>query len=416
VLTILQKALNLFNAALVTPTYYVFFTSATIVTSAVLFQGFKGTPLQIVTVIMGFLQICSGVVLLQLSKSAKDVPDAAVFKGDLDQVRQVAEVEEPEYEPRADALRGGSAIIRSISKARSEREAAEMRKIKEEHMEPIGEGEQVEFDGLRRRRTVMDPNRPLTRAGTIVNTKMAHPPLGMSSFPTYESDDDNDSLHPGFFERLRSRGKSTSSRSSAHGVSGGVGMKNLPPIPTDGTSEISDKDSYKQNLAQDTSYKSTDPHIQFASLPQPPLSPSTDSLQTPRPPAHIAKRQFSFQNVFGRNRPDSGGGEASSSRRPTSRHSRKGSGGSKVVATEEERLGLVKGDSSNLLPIASHISEEREEQTVYVDDQNWVIPRTQSPGYSPIRAAPPPRRVDTEDVDPLDDKEFEKDGRPSAFR
>jgi hypothetical protein len=87
-----------------------------------------------------------------------------------------------------------------------------------------------------------------------------------------------------------------------------------------------------------------------------------------------------------------------------------------VVATEEERLGLVKGDSSNLLPIASHISEEREEQTVYVDDQNWVIPRTQSPGYSPIRAAPPPRRVDTEDVDPLDDKEFEKDGRPSAFR
>jgi drug/metabolite transporter (DMT)-like permease len=412
-LTVVQKALNLFNAALVTPTYYVFFTSATIVTSAVLFQGFKGTPLQIVTVIMGFLQICSGVVLLQLSKSAKDVPDAAVFKGDLDQVRQVAEVEEPEYEPRADALRGGSAIIRSISKARSEREAAEMRKIKEEHMEPIGEGEQVEFDGIRRRRTIIDPNRPLTRSGTIVNTKMAHPPLGMSSFPTYESDEDNDSLHPGFFERLRSRGKSTSSRSSAHGHSSGVGMKSLPPIPTDGTSEISDKDSsYKQNLAQDTSYKSTDPHIQFASLPQPLLSPSTDSLTTPRPPAHIAKRQFSFQNVFGRNRPDSTGEASSSSKRPTSRHSRKGSGGGKVVATEEERLGLVKGDSSNLLPIASHITEEN--QNVYADDQNWVIPRTQSPGYSPIRSAPPPRRVDTEDVDPRDDKDFEK-GRSNAF-
>ncbi|EOD43372.1 hypothetical protein GTA08_BOTSDO12767 [Neofusicoccum parvum] len=92
----LNKALNIFNAALVTPTYYVFFTSATIVTSAILFQGFKGTGTTISTVVMGFLVICSGVVLLQLSKSAKDVPDAAVFKGDLDQVRTVAEQEEPD--------------------------------------------------------------------------------------------------------------------------------------------------------------------------------------------------------------------------------------------------------------------------------------------------------------------------------
>jgi hypothetical protein len=411
-----QKALNLFNAALVTPTYYVFFTSATIVTSAILFQGFKGTPLQIVTVIMGFLQICSGVVLLQLSKSAKDIPDAAVFKGDLDQVRQVAEAEEPEYEPRADALRGGSAILRSISRARSIKEAHEIRKIKEEHMQPIGEGEQVEFDGIRRRRTVIDPNRPLTRNGTVVHTKMAHPPLGMSQFPTYESDDENDSFHPGFFQRLRSRGKSTSSRGSAHAVpTGGVGMKNLPPIPTDGTSDVSDKDSYKQTMSQDTSYKPNDAHIQFATLPHPsPLQEredSGDSLHAPKPPAHIAKRQFSFQNVFSRNRTDSTG-EASSSRRPASRHSRKGSEG-KATATEEERLGLVKGDSTNLLPMASHISEERNPPN-FTDDSEWNIPRTQSPGYSPIRSQVPPRRVESEDFDPRDDKEVEK-GRPGAF-
>jgi hypothetical protein len=398
---------------LVTPTYYVLFTSATIVTSAVLFQGFKGTPLQIVTVIMGFLQICSGVVLLQLSKSAKDVPDAAVFKGDLDQVRQVAEQEEPEYEPRADALRGGSAILRSLSRARSEKEAMEVRKIKEEHMQPIGEGEQVEFDGIRRRRTVLDPNRPLTRSGTIVQAKMAHPPLGMSHFPTYESDDDNDSFHPGFFQRLRSRGKSTSSRGSSHAVgSSGVGMKTLPPIPTDGASDVSDKDSYKQNMAQDTSYKPNDTHIQFADLPHPTLPPertaSPSSLEVPR---QIAKRQFSFQNVFHRNRGDSMG-EASSSRRPASRHSRKSSRDGKVVATEEERLGLVKGDSSNLLPIASHISEERNVPS-YSDEQGWAMPRSHSPGYSPIRSPPPPRRVDTEEYDPHDDKDFEK-GRPNS--
>ncbi|CAG8159383.1 unnamed protein product [Penicillium nalgiovense] len=118
----LNKALNLFNAALVTPTYYVMFTSATIITSAILFQGFKGTGIQIATVIIGFLQICAGVVLLQLSKSAKDVPDAAIFKGDLDQIREVAEVEEPESEPKADSIRGAASITkRAVSSMTSMR-------------------------------------------------------------------------------------------------------------------------------------------------------------------------------------------------------------------------------------------------------------------------------------------------------
>ncbi|CAN9430871.1 unnamed protein product [Alternaria alternata] len=415
----LNKALNLFNAALVTPTYYVFFTSATIVTSAVLFQGFKGTPLQIVTVIMGFLQICSGVVLLQLSKSAKDVPDSAVFKGDLDQVRTVAEMEEPEYEPRADTLRGGAAILRSLSKARSHKELAEAKKIQEEHMEPIGEGEQVEFDGLRRRKTVLDPSRPPTRSATVVRT--IHPPLGMSQFPTDESDDDNDSFHPGFFQRLRSRGKSTSSRGSSHAPgTSGMGMQTLPSIPqADGASDReSDAGSYKQTMmTQDTSYKPLDSHIHFASLPDPPRhghdrQDSSDSLAPPRPPPHMAKRQFSFQNVFSRNRPDSTG-ESSSSRRPASRHSRKSSkeGKAAATATEEERLGLVKGDSTNLLPIASRGSDELVGPPGYSDD--WDMPRSSSPGYSPERphVIPPPiRRVDTDmsELSPRDPKEFEK--------
>lgn len=397
----LNKALNLFNAALVTPTYYVFFTSATIVTSAVLFQGFKGTALQILTVIMGFLQICAGVVLLQLSKSAKDVPDSAVFSGDLDQVRTVAEVEEPEYEPRADTLRGGAAILRSLSKARSHKELAEAKKIQEEHMEPIGEGEQVEFDGLRRRKTILDPHRPPTRSATVVRTTNIHPPLGMSQFPTYDSDDDNDSFHPGFFQRLRSRGKSTSSRDSAHapGTTSGVGMKTLPPIPqTDGASDRgSDADSYKQSMAQDTSYKPLDSHIHFATLPDLPHdhTGSASSLAPPR--GQTAKRQFSFQNVFTRNRPDSMGDAASGSKRPTSRQSRKSSreGRAAATATEEERLGLVKGDSTNLLPIASHGSDETMGPPGYSDD--WDMPRSSSPGYSPERhvASPSPiRRVD----------------------
>ncbi|KAJ3474968.1 hypothetical protein NLG97_g9627 [Lecanicillium saksenae] len=122
----LNKALNLFNAAMVTPTYYVYFTSTTIITSAVLFQGFKAPAKDLVTIVMGFLVICSGVVLLQLSKSAKDVPDTAVFRGDLDQIQTIAEQEQPESEPKADAIRGTAAIVRRISQARSRMEEREM--------------------------------------------------------------------------------------------------------------------------------------------------------------------------------------------------------------------------------------------------------------------------------------------------
>lgn len=410
-----QKALNLFNAALVTPTYYVFFTSSTIVTSAVLFQGFKGTAIQIITVIMGFLQICSGVVLLQLSKSAKDVPDAAVFKGDLDQVRTVAEQEEPEYEPRADAIRGGSAILRSLSTARSHKELQEAKRIKEEHMQVIGEGEMVEFDGIRRRKTVIDPNRPPTRTGTVV-TRTVHPPLGMTHFPEEEPDDDNSSFHPGFFQRLRSRGKSNASRAS----SSGVGMTPLPPIPTDGAADyvepLSDKDSYKHAIYQDTSYKPYETHIQFAELP--PVH-QEDNLYPPKPPQHIAKRQFSFQNVFHRNRGDSEA-SASGSRRPVSRNSRKSSrdGAKAAPGTEEERLGLVKGDSSHLMRIQSRGSDELNPPR-YNDDWGMDNRRADSPGVSPSRLpiadAHSTRHrggFETPDIDPHDDPHYEPSRKP----
>ncbi|KAJ4347781.1 hypothetical protein N0V95_005128 [Ascochyta clinopodiicola] len=413
----LNKALNLFNAALVTPTYYVFFTSSTIVTSAVLFQGFKGTAIQIISVIMGFLQICSGVVLLQLSKSAKDVPDAAVFKGDLDQVRTVAEQEEPEYEPRADAIRGGSAILRSLSTARSHRELQEAKRIKEEHMQVIGEGEAVEFDGIRRRKTIMDPNRPPTRTGTVV-TRTIHPPLGMTHFPGEDSDDDNSSFHPGFFERLRSRGKSNASRTS----STGVGMTHLPPIPTDGASDhvdpLSDKDSYKNVLHQDTSYKPHEAHIQFAELP--PVN-QDEILYPPKPPQHIAKRQFSFQNVFHRNRGDSEA-SASGSKRPVSRNSRKNSrdGAKAAPGTEEERLGLVKGDSSNLMRIQSHGSDELNPPG-YGDEWGMRERRADSPGVSPSRLPIADAHsygnrggIETPEIDPRDDARYEPARKPYA--
>ncbi|KAK3710967.1 hypothetical protein LTR37_009988 [Vermiconidia calcicola] len=384
----LNKALNIFNAALVTPTYYVYFTSSTIVASAVLFQGFHGTTTQIIDVIFGFLVICSGVVLLQLAKSSKDVPDAAVFKGDLDQVRTVAEQEEPESEPRADTIRGGAGIIRAMSKVRTKRQAEEVARMHEERsMEPIGEDEAVEWDGLRRRRTTSTaPSRSVKRG------KSLHPPLGMSRFPN--PDDDNVSepdseVHPGFFGRIgrkshtttfgslagrRDKGHSPVPLESVHGKSdleaGGGGQEQQHtfglPLGLQRSPESIDE--------EDTAYKG--PHIHFAgdrerassygsSLAPPPPKPPPHAAGGPSPSGN--KRQFSFQNVFHRKRSD---GAASDTRPTTSRSAlsfvgRDGSrsGGPSPSypgtdgATEEERLGLVHGDSAKTLP--PHTDERR---------------------------------------------------------
>jgi drug/metabolite transporter (DMT)-like permease len=398
----LNKALNLFNAALVTPTYYVFFTSATIVTSAVLFRGFKGTASTISTVIMGFLQICAGVILLQLSKSAKDVPDAAVFSGDIDQVRTIAEQEEPEYEPRADTIRGGASILRSLSRNRTEKQVMEAKRIHEEHMQPIGENEQVEWDGLRRRRTVLDPD----RVPTVVRRNTLHPPLGMSHFPSHDdSASEDDDIHPGFFTRLRARSRG---KSNASGHS--VGLTTLPVPPPKDTPPSSASGPHIYGLPadlrnQETSYKAPHPAIHWGHTPSPPTQErpkSKDGLKAPRPPPHTAKRQFSFQNVFGRNRAESTGD------RPTSRHSRKGSR-EKVPtdgATEEERLGLVKGDSSVHLAVPREASppgySDTEDGYISSPEQSRRLPTGQQAGRIPgfeSGSGQRVRRVDTEESD-----------------
>ncbi|KAJ3129325.1 hypothetical protein HK098_001737 [Nowakowskiella sp. JEL0407] len=61
----LNKALNLFSTAIVTPVYYVFFTTATLVSSAVLFRGFPvANTIAGISILIGFLVIVGGVALL----------------------------------------------------------------------------------------------------------------------------------------------------------------------------------------------------------------------------------------------------------------------------------------------------------------------------------------------------------------
>ncbi|KAL8662323.1 MAG: hypothetical protein Q9168_008276, partial [Polycauliona sp. 1 TL-2023] len=410
----LNKALNIFNAALVTPTYYVFFTSATIITSAVLFRGFAGSAKPIITMVLGFLQICAGVVLLQLSKSSKDVPDSAVFSGDLDQVRTVAEQQEPESEPKADAIRGAAAIIRRISMSRQKIEAEEAKRVHDERlrdqMEPIGENERVEWDGLRRRKTVLNgPAQGLQRRKTL------HPPLGMAYFPDDDDvrgsrgnpDDDEEqqqrldagfmnslkrkaqtSLHPGQWRTGPSEPRSPAYPMPLTEISvlpqKGVEYSEHPP-QADGSGDSTHVFGLPQGL-NSPQFTSDDALRRLA----PPSHHQSSNSLAPTPPPHSAKRQFSFQNAFRRRKSDVRP-KSSDAIRPISRSGVNSRSGNKdpliKSATEEERLGLVKGDSTHSLPPPD-----------YDDSGEWHPDGTPRIGKSAYGARPPsPPPIDEEE-------------------
>ncbi|KAF3767259.1 DUF803-domain-containing protein, partial [Cryphonectria parasitica EP155] len=396
----LNKALNIFNAAMVTPTYYVYFTSTTIITSAVLFQGFKGTVTSIVTVVLGFLVICSGVVLLQLSKSAKDVPDSAVFAGDLNQIHTIAEQEQPETEPKADAIRGAAALVRRFSTAREKMEVEELKRLRlekeAERLEAVSEEgvPQFEWDGLRRRRTTLGSHRSRSTSTPVHAATFStpqhtgtmgspHPPLGMSRFPTDEELAEHDDDRPfsaglsSVIGTIRSRATSVlpghpdfrsgsvDTTASAQGFGFGAGKNSKAQSPmhpvqlTDiampaqhtGASNLSLGSSNYGISAAHTEYDpgAAERHIQFGGETR----HTPGSLAAPTPPPHgtpgrvSARRQFSFQNVFKRNRDQQQHDEAddrptsSKSNRPFS--SRGYSAPHVKTATEEERLGLVHG-------------------------------------------------------------------------
>ncbi|KAL2513729.1 putative magnesium transporter NIPA4 [Forsythia ovata] len=65
----LNKALDTFNTAVVSPIYYVMFTSLTILASVIMFKDWdRQNPTQIVTEICGFVTILSGTFLLHKTK------------------------------------------------------------------------------------------------------------------------------------------------------------------------------------------------------------------------------------------------------------------------------------------------------------------------------------------------------------
>ena len=68
----LNRALDTFNTAVVTPIYYVLFTTLCTTSSAILFQIWKTVPIAgLITTIAGFLVIVTGVFLLNAFKDFK---------------------------------------------------------------------------------------------------------------------------------------------------------------------------------------------------------------------------------------------------------------------------------------------------------------------------------------------------------
>ncbi|KAG5456353.1 MAG: magnesium transporter NIPA-domain-containing protein [Olpidium bornovanus] len=71
-LVYLNRALGKFNAAIVTPVYYVTFTTATIASTSIFARGYDAPAASVATGLLGFFVICSGVYLLQVSKREQD--------------------------------------------------------------------------------------------------------------------------------------------------------------------------------------------------------------------------------------------------------------------------------------------------------------------------------------------------------
>ena len=104
----LNKALDLFNTARVTPIYYVLFTTFVIVASVILFKDWHGQPAaNVVSQICGFLTIFIGIYILQTS-TAEIAPDG------FSKVEE-ADEENVESEVDSDGVRSTTTRSRSVT-------------------------------------------------------------------------------------------------------------------------------------------------------------------------------------------------------------------------------------------------------------------------------------------------------------
>ncbi|KAI9203943.1 magnesium transporter [Polychytrium aggregatum] len=115
-----NKSLDLFSTNQVTPIYYVFFTSATIVASVILFQGFNDSdPKDIVSIFGGFITIFIGVFMINAAKDEQH-PIAADSTKSLDKIPLR---DRDRYKKRSSVSAGESSLLRDAFDENSPDEA-----------------------------------------------------------------------------------------------------------------------------------------------------------------------------------------------------------------------------------------------------------------------------------------------------
>lgn len=78
-LNYLNKALDTFNAAIVSPVYYVMFTTLTIVASAIMFKDWSGQDVSdVASEICGFITVLSGTIILHATREQEPAPVGTV--------------------------------------------------------------------------------------------------------------------------------------------------------------------------------------------------------------------------------------------------------------------------------------------------------------------------------------------------
>ncbi|KAK4401432.1 putative magnesium transporter NIPA6 [Sesamum angolense] len=81
-LNYLNKALDTFNAAIVSPIYYVMFTTLTITASAIMFKDWSGQNLSSITSeICGFITVLTGTVILHMTREEEPTATTGIPKG-----------------------------------------------------------------------------------------------------------------------------------------------------------------------------------------------------------------------------------------------------------------------------------------------------------------------------------------------
>jgi hypothetical protein len=111
---------------MVVPVYFCYFSSATLITSFILYQGLKASAVSLITMVLGFLTTCLGITLLQMSKvdpntlSKLDRRSTILLQASKQHTEEAEKGQVTALEdPGMDALRGGFGAVGSIIRARS---------------------------------------------------------------------------------------------------------------------------------------------------------------------------------------------------------------------------------------------------------------------------------------------------------